>query len=183
MNTKALIIMTAALAIGACSKPTPGTAAKDGNGAASSANAAGTATASAGSDVQLNPGEWETAVEMSATGLPPSVAAAMKGTKAVHRSCITPEQARRPSGDMFSGKKDKNCTYEGFQASGGTLKGTVVCKAEGGDGTTRMTMDGHYGGDSFDVAMNMSTTGGPVSGMEMKTRTVGHRVGPCTGKD
>ena len=186
-KTISVTLLAAAAALAGCSKPTPGNGAASGYSAAP-AGTNGTAAAAAGAapsktELKLNPGLWETTIEMSMAGMPESVASAMKGTKISTRTCITPEQASKPSGEVFSGKKDKNCTYTDYNVGNGAIRGTIVCTG-GAQGKTTMAMDGHYSGDSFDLAMKMASSGGPSgSGMQMETRTSGRRVGACTGKE
>jgi hypothetical protein len=178
--------MVAALA--SCSKPTPGRS----NAAASGpANGAASASASAPSGggtgtvvSPLNPGQWETAIEMKMSGLPtnlpPEAAKAMQGMKTVTRHCLTPEKAAKPSGDLFSGKPEKGCSHQEFSLTGGRLHGALTCKgAEGA--TSTMTMDGQYGGDSFDVTMTMTGDQGGRA-ITYQTHSVGHRIAPtCSG--
>ncbi len=129
--------------------------------------------------LKLNPGLWETSVDMTMTGLPANVAAMMKGAKLTTRSCITEEQANRPSGEIFSGKQEKGCTYSDYDVSGGSIHGKMSCDGSSGRGPTSMVMDGHYGGDSFDVTMRVDTKEAGQS-VAMATHTVGRRVGECT---
>lgn len=173
--------MVAALA--SCSKPTPGRSDKSG-GNAVRGNAAATAPATASSAGTpgrnpLNPGEWETSVEVKMAGLPanlpPEAAKAMHGMKMVTRHCLTPEEAAKPSGDVFSGKDQKNCTRQDWTMSGGRLHGALVCKGSGSGTTTTMALDGQYGGDSFDVTMVMTGDHGGQS-MHMESHSVGRRV-------
>ena len=185
-KTISVTLLAAAAALVGCSKPTPGNGAASGNmaatGGTSAAAGAGAGQAASRTDLKLNPGLWETTVEMSMAGMPESVASAMKGTKISTRTCITPEQASKPSGEVFSGKKNKECTYKDYNVGNGVIRGTVVCT--GAQGNTTMAMDGHYSGDSFDLAMKMASSGGPSGGgMQMETRTTGRRVGACTGKE
>ena len=57
----------------------------------------------------VNPGKWKqtaTLVEIDAPGMPPRVAEAMKksmGTSQVHETCLTPEKAKNPREDFFTG--------------------------------------------------------------------------------
>ena len=192
MESKTLAVFGLALALGACGKS--GSQA-GGNGAATGNAAAPAASASAGSanagsadssavasgDVQLNPGEWETVADLTISGLgnlPPEAARVMKGLshRVTNRQCLTPEKAKRPTGDLFSGKQE-GCTREGFTLAGGRVKGTMVCKDPRGMAST-VTMDGQYGGDSFDVTMNVTASNEGRS-MVWRSHSVGRRIGAC----
>ena len=184
MRTTGLVALGMIAALAACSKPTPGRS----NAAASGANGTASASASAGTPgggamsmaSALNPGEWETAVEMKMTGLPanmpPEAAKAMQGMKTVTRHCLTPEKAAKPTGDLFSGKAEQGCTNRQFSATGGRLHGEISCKSPQGVNST-MVMDGQYGGDSFDVTMTVSGEQGGRS-MSWQSHSVGRRIAP-----
>ena len=176
MRTTALVTMAAVLALGACSKPTPGSAAKDGNGTAP-------APAASSAEVTLNPGEWETVSETQIAGLanlPPEVARRMKDHKVTSRQCLTPEKAAHPGADVFSDKNNKACTNN-ITMAGGRVQGTLTCKDPQGMAST-MTIDGRYGGDSFEMTMKMNSARAGQE-MTMTSHSVGRRVGPCTGKE
>ena len=76
--------------------------------------------------VFVNPGKWQqtaSLLEMNVPGMPPQVAEAMKravGTSQVHETCLTPEQAKHPKEDFFSGA-EKNCRYEHFKWGDGKI--------------------------------------------------------------
>jgi hypothetical protein len=175
MGTKTCVAIGLVLALGACSK-----SGQQGGGKEAATERSGTASVTPAA-ARLNPGEWETVSEITMAGLPanmpPSVANMMKGTKVTTRHCLTPEQAQRPSGDLFSGKHQENCTRQGFTMNGGRLQGSMTCKDPRGAEST-VTMDGQYGGDSFDVTMKM-TAAHEGQGMTWSSHTKGHRIGAC----
>jgi hypothetical protein len=162
-----------------------GNATADGTSPTASASAA--ATGSGGGSVQIQPGEWETkieSVEVDAPGLPPQakdmLARAMGGSKTTVRNCVTPEQARRPDADMFSGKGRGNCKSSDFSISGGHMHGTVSCPAgEGRLGSMTMVMDGQFSPQGYSVSQNMTTDAGGTK-MTIKSRVTGKRVGECS---
>jgi hypothetical protein len=190
MRSTAAVALVMAAALASCSKPTPG---RSNAATASGANGAATASTSApapsgaGSGAvatALNPGQWETAIEMKMAGLPanapPEAAKAMQGMKTVTRLCLTPEKAAKPSGDLFSGKPQEGCSHQEFAVTGGRLHGALTCKGASG-ATSTITMDGQYGGDSFDVTMTMTGNEGGRSAT-YQTHSVGHRIAPtCSG--
>ena len=156
--------------------------ADDGNNAAAAAGGekAG-AAASGGAGVQLEPGEWEMkteVVEVSAEGMPAGLAEGMKAQgSSTTRTCMTPEEAKGPKGDIFAGQ-NAECKSEGFSWSGGTIKGKTVCPGQGGLGATEMEMEGTYSARSIDMSMKSKTdmAGTP---MTMEMRVTGRRVGDC----
>lgn len=133
--------------------------------------------------VQLKPGQWEGRFTVQDIDMPQAPPAAKDQMKAMMsqtslRYCVTPEEAANPSGGMFAGQEDKNCTYGGFEAKGGTVKGQVSCKADGG--TMNAAMTGSYAPESYAIAMDMKMEGGPHA-MAMTARSEGKWVGPeCT---
>ena len=128
--------------------------------------------------MKLSPGLWETSVEMAISGLPANLAAFTKGAKLTTRSCITEEQASRPSGEIFAGKQRNGCTYSDYSVSDGRIHGKVTCNEQNGRGPMTMVMDGKYGGDSFDVTMSVDTS---VAGQTVAagSHTIGRRIGEC----
>ena len=147
--------------------------ADDGNGTA--------AAAGGGSDTILEHGEWEMkteVVDVKAEGMPPGLADAMKAQAAsTTRTCMTPEEAKGPKGDIFAGM-GSNCKSENFRWSGGTIKGKTVCTGEGGVGKSETEIDGTYSARSIDMTMK-SQTAVEGSSMTMEMRLSGQRVGEC----
>src|SRR5438270_3124229 len=172
MRMKILVAVSLVAALSACGK----------SGERASGNQSAAAKGPAGSgpavEMKLNPGLWETNVEMAISGAPADLAGMMKGTKITTRSCITPEQASRPSGEIFSGKQRNGCTYSNYSVSGGQVHGEMSCNERNGRGAMTMTMDGQYGGDSFDVTMNVDTRA-VGQNMAIGSHTTGRRVGDC----
>ena len=157
--------------LAACSKPNEQAS---GNEAGKPANGSAPAPVA----LKLNPGLWETTVAMEMSGVPANAAAFMKGTKLTTRSCITEEQASRPSGEIFSGKQRNGCTYSDYSVSGGHIHGRMSCTGATGHDAMAMVMDGSYGGDSFDVSMKVDTKAAGQS-VAIGTHTIGRRIGEC----
>jgi hypothetical protein len=167
-----LILGVAVLALAACGK--------SGGGNESAAAGGGGSASAAG--VSLQPGEWEMKTEVvnvAAEGLPAGIAEGMKAQAAsTTKTCMTPEEAKGPKGDIFAGK-DSNCKSESFSWSGGKIKGKTVCSAGGGSGKTEMEMDGTYSAQNIDMTMKTKTDlAGKAMTMEMRVQ--GRRVGECT---
>ena len=141
-----------------------------------------------GTDSFVRPGLWESKVtleEMSMPGMPKEVSDRMSqayGKIETNQSCLTPEEAKRPKEDFFSGDA-KNCRYDHFTMGGGKIDAVMKCSAEGA--TQTMAMKGDYTPDTYNMQMSMSSQGGqgPQAGMSMKMRVDAKRVGECTGKE
>jgi hypothetical protein len=134
----------------------------------------------------VNPGQWKqtvTLVEISAPGMPPQIAEAMKkqtGTSQVNTSCLTPEQAKRPREDFFTGA-EKNCRYEHFKWGDGKVDLKLACKEA--QATRIMELSGSYEPDSYRMSMSARTEGGPPEqALTMKMRVDAERVGECPAK-
>ncbi len=131
---------------------------------------------------ELQPGEWEMKMEVvnvSAEGMPPGMLEGMKKSASrTDRTCMTPEEAKAPKGDLFSGNQN-GCRSEGFKWAGGRIEGKTICPGQGGSGETTMTMTGTYGAQNMDMTMKSQTDlmGKP---MTMEMRVSGRRVGECT---
>jgi hypothetical protein len=136
-------------------------------------------------EMRFDPGEWRIESRMQdvvGEGMPPQVLQQMKASMAGVTSqsqCLTPEQASRPSSEMFAGKQRGNCKYETFEMSGGKLKATLSCPDRSG-AKMAMTMDGSYSKTSYTVDADMridSPT--PGQNMTIRMRSTGTRVGEC----
>lgn len=187
MRAVSIILSGAALlALSACGKS---------DDKAASGNQSAQEVASELKKVSLEPGEWETTqeiVDVSMEGAPKDMPSgmidAMKGQKNVVKTCITPEQAEKPDADFLTAQKDNKCTYSGFEMSGGTVKGSITCPAEGG-GTMNASIEGIYTANSYATNMEMVAAGlggmpGAAPGgmsMHMKMKVTGKRIGECPG--
>jgi hypothetical protein len=187
----AIILGAAALALAACGSSGGDKAGESGgNGSAAATGSGGDSSKGAasgeggsGSGVSLQPGEWEMKTEVvnvKVEGLPEGVADGMKAQAGgTNRTCMTPEEAKGPSADVFAKNNPANCKSEGFSWSGGRIQGKTTCTGEGGAGKTVMTMDGRYSPQSIDMTMK-SETDMMGKAMTMEMRVSGRRVGECT---
>ena len=137
------------------------------------------------STMKIEPGEWEATNEIvsaSAPGVPDDALGQMIGQKTTVRNCITPEQAAKPNANFLAVQENSNCTYQDWAMDNGRMTGTMTCTGGQMPGTIEMKMDGTYGSESYDMMMDMETSGLP-GGMTMtiKARTTGKRVGDCVG--
>ena len=131
-------------------------------------------------DVKLRAGQWEMKTEVNAPGMPAEVAAMMKSQAATATTmCITEEEANRSDANLFTGKKDENCTTEGFEAKGGRVKGTITCNAATGEGKMTMEVDGAFQRESYEVTTRMDMQGMGSEAMKMETKVTGRRLGDC----
>lgn len=164
----------AVLALAACGGPDK----SGGNGSAGATGGGGS-----GVGVSLQPGEWEMKMEVVnivAKGLPAGMADGMKQSASrTNRACMTPEEAKGPKGDLFTGSQASGCKSEGFKWEGGRIEGRTVCPGQGGAGQTVMTMNGRYSPQNIDMTMKSQTDimGKP---MTMEMRVSGRRVGECS---
>lgn len=140
--------------------------------------------------VKLKPGQWESSFTLEDIDMPnlPGGGARMKEqmkkmmSRTSIRYCVTPQEAENPSGKMFSGQENKDCTYKGFNVGGGSVKGEVSCKSEGGAMTA--VMSGSYSPESYEMHMDMkSSAAAQGAEMRMKAKTSGKWIAAgCTTK-
>lgn len=135
--------------------------------------------------VQLKPGQWEGRftiedIDLSKMpGAPAEMEDQMRRMMSQQslKYCVTPQQAANPGADMFAGQENKDCTYAGFDATGGSVKGQVSCKAQGG--TMNAAMSGTYAPESYTMNMDMKMEGGPQGqSMAMTAKSQGKWIGP-----
>lgn len=138
-----------------------------------------------GGEMRFDPGEWriETRLQdVEAEGMPPQVAQQVKasmGGVTSQAQCLTPEQASRPSSEMFAGKQSGRCKYDTFEMSAGKLKATLSCPDASG-AKMSMTMDGSYEKTSYSVvsAIRMESPS-PGQSMTVRMQSNGTRIGEC----
>jgi hypothetical protein len=145
-----------------------------------------------GSEVRLEPGEWEVTTESVNAGSGPQgmdAAMAGKGTeedigkaiiagmRSVERMCITPEKAA----ELFAGDPGKGCRREGEGWRNGRISTKVTCTQAEAPQTSVHEVSGSYGARSFDVTHRLSeNSDGDM--MTMATRDTGRRIGDCPAK-
>ena len=132
----------------------------------------------------IRPGKWESTVtidRMEMPGMPPQVASQMKKMIAeahTSSSCLTPEEAKQPKENFFSG--NKQCRYDHFTMGHGKVDAEMHCDM--GTGTQVMQMAGTYSPESYQMSMK-SSGDGAGNGMTMQMSVNARRVGECTGKE
>lgn len=133
----------------------------------------------------IQPGQWEMTTQFSAIeapGMPDSVLAAMR-TQATqpqsHSSCITPEQAANPAGDIVNPGDGTNCTFTDSTFAGGVISVHGSCAGGPGGAQMRMSWEGSYTETTMEGAFTTEVQGGPQS-MRMVGTMNGRRTGECT---
>ena len=132
----------------------------------------------------ISPGKWQSTVtidRMDMPDMPPEVAQQMKKMVAqghTSQSCLTPEEAKQPKANFFSGN-DK-CRYDHFTMGHGKIDAEMRC--DQGGGTQLMQMTGTYSPNSY--KMHMTSKGGAAGqNMTMQMSVDAKRIGECTGKE
>lgn len=118
----------------------------------------------------IRPGEYEMTTHMQMEGMnreiPPST----------FRHCYTPDDVKdwkRMARE--NQQKNSDCEIRDMKMSGGHGSWSMTCKS-GAKGSAEVT----YGGDGYEMTMNMETPGGPHGPMKMKMHTTAKRVGDCS---
>ena len=146
-------------------------------------NQAGVAEAGGGgggaASVALQPGQWETTVEvtrMNVANMPAGVTPPMPPPTTVSY-CLTAEQAARPSADFLTGSGESGgCTYQDFSMASGRISGTVTCESAGT--SMRSTLNGQFTPTGYEMNTQVQTTASGMT-MDMETRTTARRTGDC----
>ena len=138
-------------------------------------------------DSFVRPGLWESKVtieKFEMPGMPAEMTQRMKSVMAQNqehgfRSCLTPEEVKRPKEDFFAGKNNE-CRYDHFAMDGGKIDAAMHCGGKHGESQT-MQMAGTYSPDSYQMQTSMKMAGGstPVASMAMTMRIEAKRVGEC----
>ena len=149
----------------------------DGNGTAAP-GAGPLAGGSAG--VTLQPGQWETTMQVEAPGmanLPPGVAPP-RMPPVTSNVCITPEQAANPGAEAMAGNAQQQggCRTESFSFANGRIQGASMCDMNGV--RTRTTMTGQYTPTSYEMTMQTATEAGGTS-QNSTVRVTARRIGEC----
>jgi len=180
-----LCVIACALPLAACNK---GPEINEKN--ASVAEVAQKVREAAGTQSMIDPGRWETKVnllDVDIPGMPPQMATQMKQTMSKMQehnfaSCLTEEDVRRPKEDFFAGNS-KDCRYDHFTMSGGKIDAALRCEGKREGGAMTMTINGSYSRDSYEATMAMDVADGREGGMKMRSHSESHRVGQCKGDE
>ena len=144
------------------------------------------AVAEKGTEKFIDPGQWEqtvTLVSVEAPGMPAEARSAMQQAMKqpqVHSECLTPEQAKSPREDFFTGK-DQNCRYEHFNWGGGKIDLKMLCKHPNANQT--MQLSGNYEPRRYSLTMTATSEGAtPEEQLVMTMKVDARHVGQCTAK-
>ena len=136
-----------------------------------------------GADKFIDPGQWEqsvTLVSIDAPGMPEEMRTAMKKAMSqvqVHNVCLTPEEAKSPREDFFTGK-DQNCRYDHFKWGEGKIDLKLQC--EHPNAKQMMELAGTYEPRRYSMTMTATNEGqSPQEQMVMKMKVDAKHVGPC----
>ena len=134
----------------------------------------------------IDPGKWEQTVRLvsiDAPGMPQQVRSAMQKamqSAQVHTVCLSPEDAKSPREDFFTGKDD-SCHYEHFKWGGGKIDLKLICKRP--SGTQNMELAGTYAPRGYAMTMTATSEGGaPQEQMKMVMKVDAKHVGACDPK-
>ena len=169
--TTRFLIAASLLALAACGSKSDGNSTKASGGGGL-----------LGGPVQLQPGEWETTmqvVDFKAPNMPAGIAERMKQQPTTKRDCMTEEEAKGPKPESFAPQQNgMGCKQEDFVWGNGRIHGKTTCEGANGSGKMAMTMDGTYTPTTIDIGLkNETETNHVATSMEM--RITGHRVGEC----
>lgn len=176
---KYLLMAVAALAVSACSDKGADT---DGDGKISDAEAR--TELSSGGKMAMKPGQWEVKIsfdKIDAPNVPANVQGKMKeqmGKGMTQLSCLTQAQIDKPGGDFFGAPEEANCTFDELSRTGDAMKVGMTCKP-GGNMTIKSKMDGKFGVETYNMAIEQSTEGTPMGAVKMTGKIAGKRVGEC----
>jgi hypothetical protein len=133
-------------------------------------------------DVKLQPGQWETTVELTGMSMSDKSAApaGVVGKKTTVSSCITPEQVEQPSAALFSGS-DSSCKYDNFYMSDGRLSTTMTCTRPGMSGNMMSMVDGTYTATTFEATVETQSYTGSHD-FKTDAKVTGRRIGECTAE-
>jgi hypothetical protein len=141
---------------------------------------------------KLTPGEWTNTTEIVSVDMPgmpekekqmmKAMSSAMIGKKTEVKNCITPEQANKPTADMFAGA-NKNCQFETFKLAGGAMDAVMKCADPAKGGSMTMAMKGQYGGETYAMETQLNMQGAPGlhggASMLITSKNSGKRIGEC----
>ena len=152
----------------------------DGNG---TTGAAGGGTGPLAGGVMLQPGQWETTMQVEAANLPnlPPGVTPPTMQPITTNICITPEQAANPAADAMAGnaQQQAGCRTENFSFANGRIQGTSMCDRDGV--RARSTISGQYTPTSYEMTMQTETEARGTS-QSSTMRITARRIGDCPAR-
>ena len=133
---------------------------------------------------QMQPGKYRTSVavqKVEIPGMPAKIAEQMKAMmskNSTSESCITPDRAAKGVEVMKEQMAKGQCTFDKFEASGGTVDASFSCKS-GDQMTVKATSKGSYTptGSVIQATGDMTGPGGKTIHIEHVITT--ERIGDC----
>ena len=137
----------------------------------------------------MRAGQWRVTnnlEDIRMPGLPAAEQAQMKRIMGAAQNasvefCVSPEEAKNPTGKMFSGKESNNCRFDHLTIGGGKFDMAMRCQSDRGPGSMTMQSTGTYTPDERKSQISMNVDGGPGGSMSMKMHSEAKRIGECTG--
>ena len=139
--------------------------------------------------VKPRPGLYSSSVKMinfEVPGMPPAQAERLKGmfsqTAQARQFCLTPAESEKGYREMTRKLAQGNCTYDKFEAAGGTLDAQLTCQTAKGM-TAVIAMKGTMTpeGSQMHMKMDQSMAAMPGKGVKMEMDVSSTRVGDCAG--
>ena len=180
---KTLRVATGAfIALGFLASCSDNGADKDGDGVIDSAERA--AEMDYDAFVPMKAGLWETKFVFSDIDVP-TLGKSQKrqimeevAKGASSKSCLTPEQAKRPGADFFGGDGAEKCMYKSFDVSGQNVKMTLTCGMDG-MGSVDMELAGVMGETEFNYESEVAVRLPIVGKVKMTGNAIGKYAGKC----
>lgn len=174
MRNWAMAAGGAAFLVAACSGG--GTADTDGDGAVSTAEAAGAAA----NMPKPEAGMYRATITMTGIeipGMPDNMAGHGGGMETTSEYCLTPEDVAQGYEEMMKRGQNGSCSYERFDVAGGKLDAVMLCQTD--QGAARMEMKGTAGATTseFDAKMKMDLDG--MGNGTMRFTAKHERIGDC----
>ena len=150
-----------------------------GNNTAAAAGGNTQTAAAAPRIMALQPGQWETRVEILKMEMPGMPNAPMPQTPPTTVSqCITPEQANKPiEGIMAGGALPPGCVSESNNVTDGRIQATFSCAQN--NIPTRVSMQGVISPTAYEMEMDVSGGEGQTA-VRSEMRVRARRLGECT---
>lgn len=165
--------LVAALALGACSKEPAGP------------KTAEQVKSEVAQMVKPQPGQYQVTIktiDFQIPGIPPEQSAKFKEMFANSGQskafCMTQAESDKGYKDFTKKLAQGDCTYDRFEANGGTLDAKLTCQT--GKGMTAVIeMKGTMATDGSQMKMKMEQSGGPKGPIKMEMDMVSKRIGDC----
>jgi len=176
-----VMIAAATAMLAACGDS--GGADADGDGSITAEEMA--AEAASGGAVAMRPGRWEQKMqftEVDMPGMSEGMADMMKGQMGQGMTithCLTEEDVKEPSPEMFRNAGQDNCTFQEYDRSGNTMRMRMSCDSQGG-GKVNVAMTGEFGAEAYTLNIDNNMTGGPQGDMSRKGIMSARRIGECS---